>query len=128
MQYKYLPQQRGFNAEEVLEHEHTIEILRELVETLKQELQYERQIVKEYRQELLCTNLEMSTLNNELQDLRKLEIVKLNESKRLAQNIIGSNTSIIESMAQLLSAIFDIRVTVEELEPIKNIDSASPRT
>lgn len=123
MQYKYLQEERGFNADEVLEHEHTVELLREQVETLKQELQYEREIVKEYHQELLCTNLEMSTINRELQELRRLERLKLDEAKRLAQNILANHKSTSESLAELLSAIFDFLVTADQLEPI-TINSA----
>lgn len=121
MQYKYLQEQRGLNSDEVLDHEHTVELLllREQVETLKQELQYERQIVKEYHQELLCTNLEMSVINSELQEVRRLEKLKLDEANRLAQNILGRHKSTSEALAELLSAIYDILVTADQLEPIK---------
>lgn len=123
MQYKYLQEQRGLNSDEVLEHEHTVELLREQVKTLKQELQYERQIVKEYHQELLCTNLEMSIINTELQEVRRLERLKLDEANRLAQNILGRHKSTSKALAELLSAIYDILVTADQLEPIK-INSA----
>ena len=119
MQYKYLQEQRGLNSDEVLEHEHTVELLREQVETLKQELQYERQIVKKYHQELLCTNLEISIINSELQEVRRLESLKLDEANRLAQNILGRHKSTSKALAELLSAIYDILVTADQLEPIK---------
>jgi chromosome segregation ATPase len=92
--------------------------LREQVETLKQELQYERQLVKEYHQELLCTNSEMSILNSELQNVRRLESLKVDEAKRLAQNILSSQKSTRESLAELLSAIYDVLLTADQLEPI----------
>lgn len=67
----HVQEERGFNADKILEIEQEAELLREQVETLKQELQYERQLVKEYHQELLCTNSEMIIINRELQDVRR---------------------------------------------------------
>lgn len=116
----YLQEQKGFNADEILKIEQEAEILREQVETLKQELQYECQLGEQYQQEIVCTNLEMSIINRELQEVHRLEKLKLDEAKRLAQNLLFNHKSTSESLAELLSAIYDVSVTAEQLKPIKN--------
>ena len=96
--------------------EQAAEFLGEQVETLHQELQYERQIVEEYYQELLRTNYEMSVINSELQEKYRFDKLKLDEAKRLAQNILSTQKSTSESLAELLSAIYKVSVTADQLE------------
>lgn len=110
-----IQEKTSLSADEILEIEQAAEFLGEQVETLQQELQYERQLVKEYHQELLRTNYEMSVINSELQDKYRLERLKLDEAKRLAQNILSSQKSTGESLAELLSAIYNVLVTADQL-------------
>ncbi len=106
------------SAYELLKLEHESEILREQVESLKQELEYQHQLVREYKQELLQTNSEIEALNWELQDAARLEMLKLDEAKRLARNILSSRRLTSESLAELLSTICGVVVTADELEAI----------
>jgi hypothetical protein len=108
------------SVNELLKLEQEAEILREQVETLKQELECESQLVQEYHQELLYANSEKSLLNCELQDTFNLERQKLAQAKRLAQNILSSRRFTSKSLAELLSFIYDVVVTANELEPIAN--------
>ena len=110
-------EQRVLDADETLEIEQEA-LWREQAELLKQELQDERQRLEEYHQELLCANSEISVINKELQDLRRLEKLQIDEAKRVAQNILSSQKSTSESLAELLSAIYDVSVTAVQLEPI----------
>jgi cell fate (sporulation/competence/biofilm development) regulator YmcA (YheA/YmcA/DUF963 family) len=116
-QESYLQEKTMISAYELLKMEQEAEILREQVESLKQELQYAYQLVEEYRQELLDANDEMSLLNRELQDTFSLERLKLDQAKRLAQNLLISRQFTSESFAKLLSAISGVVVTADELEP-----------
>lgn len=122
----HLQKQRIISAYELLKMEQEAEILREQVESLKQELQYAYELVEEYRQELLDANDEMSLLNRELQDESRLDRLKLDEAKRLAQNLLISRQFTSESFAELLSAFSGVVVTADELEPkpIKCKDAA----
>lgn len=104
------------SADEILKIEQAAEFLGEQVESLQQELQYERQLVEEYHQELLLTNYEMSIINSELQDKFDLEKLKFDEAKLLAQNILSSQKSTSEFLAELLSAIYNVLVTADQLE------------
>lgn len=112
-----LQKQRIISAYELLKMEQQAEILREQVESLKQELQYAYELVEEYRQELLDANDEMSLLNRELQDESRLDRLKLDEAKRLAQHLLISRQFTSESFAELLSAFSGVAVTADELEP-----------
>jgi hypothetical protein len=114
-----LQKQVTISAYELLKIEQEAEICREQLETLKEELEYEHQLVEEYHQELLYANAEISTLNCELQDVYRLERLKLDKAKRLAQNILSSRQFTSKSLAELLSAIYEVEVTADEIEPIK---------
>jgi predicted nucleic acid-binding Zn-ribbon protein len=111
--------QDKLNTDDTLALEHTVEILREQIETLNQELQYERQLVEEYAQELTYTHSEMGMLNHELQNVSRLEKLKVDKAKLLALSILSSDKSISESLAELLSGIYGILVTADDLEQIK---------
>jgi len=111
--------QEKLNTDDTLALEHTVEILREQIETLNQELQYERQLVEEYAQELTYTHSEMGILNHELQNVFRLEKLKVDKAKLLALSILSSDKSISESLAELLSGIYGILVTADDLEQIK---------
>ena len=108
------------SVDELLKIEQEAEILREQVETLKQELKCELQLVQEYHQELLYANSEISLLNCELQDTFRLQKLKLAQAKRLAQNILITRRFTSKSLAELLSFIYDDVVTANELKPISN--------
>jgi len=111
--------QQKLNTDDTLALEHTVELLREQIETLNQELQHERQLVEEYAQELTYTHSEMGILNHELQNVFRLEKLKVDKAKLLALSILSSDKSISESLAELLSGIYGILVTADDLEQIK---------
>lgn len=109
-------QEKGFDADQKLALEQTIEILQEQIKTLKQELQYKCQLVEEYDQELRYTHSEMSVLNSELQKLANLEKLNFEQAKFFAQSILNSDKSSNQSLAQLLSGIYNVLVTADDLE------------
>lgn len=113
-----LQKQVTISAYELLKIEQEAEICREQLETLKQELEYEHQRVEGYYQELLYANSEIETLNTELLGEYSVKRVKLAQAKQLARNILSSRQFTSNSLAELLSAIYDVKVTADELEPI----------
>ncbi len=116
-----LQKQVIISAYELLTIEQEAEICREQLKTLKQELEYERQRAEEYYQELLYANSEIETLNSEL--LGEFSVnVKLAQAKQLARNILSSRQFTSNSLAELLSAIYGVKVTADELEPITHRD------
>lgn len=116
-----LQKQVIISAYELLTLEQEAEICREQLKTLKQELEYERQRAEEYYQELLYANSEIETLNSEL--LGEFSVnVKLAQAKQLARNILSSRQFTSNSLAELLSAIYGVKVTADELEPITHRD------
>ncbi len=116
-----LQKQVTISAYELLTIEQEAEICREQLKTLKQELEYERQRAEEYYQELLYANSEIETLNSEL--LGEFSVnVKLAQAKQLARNILSSRQFTSNSLAELLSAIYGVKVTADELEPITHRD------
>ena len=117
-----LQKQVTISAYELLTLEQEAEICREQLKTLKQELEYERQRAEEYYQELLYANSEIETLNRELLGEFSVKRVKLAQAKQLARNILSSRQFTSNSLAELLSAIYDVKVTADELEPITNRD------
>lgn len=104
----------------LLKLEQEAEILSEQIDTLTQELEYERQRVEGYHQELVYTNDEMSLINGELQDVLSSERMKLAQAKQLAKNILNTHKSSSECLAQLLSSVYGVVVTADELKPILN--------
>jgi hypothetical protein len=119
-QESQLQEQGNIRADELLKMEQEAEILREQINTLRQQLQDERQLVEEYRQELRYANSEMLLLNNELQNIFSVERLELDEAKRLARKILSSRQFTSESFAKLLSAIYGVVVTADQLEPLKS--------
>ncbi len=65
----YFQEKTIISTYELLKLQHEAEILREQVESLKQELEYKSQLVEIYQQELLKANSEMEGLNWELQNI-----------------------------------------------------------
>lgn len=108
--------QETFNTDEILELAQTTKFLYEQVDSLEQELQYNAQIVEQYQQELMCTISEMNIVNNELQHVLSLKTLEVDEAIQLAQNILSSNKSTSESLADLISAIYGVLVTAAQLE------------
>jgi chromosome segregation ATPase len=106
------------SAYEVLTLQHEAEILREQVESLKHELEYKNQLIEECKQELQDASFEIESLNCELQDIYNLKLLKLDEAKRLARNMLSHGRCTSESLAELLSAMYCVVVTADELEPI----------
>jgi hypothetical protein len=102
----------------ILEKEDEILILREQLETLKQELLCECELTNFYRQQLKDTEDELRSTNQELCNALMLDTVSLNSAKALAKTILKSEKSASESLAELLSAIYGSQVLPEELEQI----------
>jgi hypothetical protein len=105
---------------DLLKLQHESEILREQVESLKQELEEKNQLLQLYGQELLRASSEMDSLNCELQDIFALENVKLDTAKRLARNILRSRRFTSQSLATLITAMCSVEVTAGELDAIAN--------
>lgn len=119
-QESQLQEQSIIGADELLKMEQEAEILREQIDTLKQQLQNERQLVEEYRRELQFANSEMLLLNKEVQNTYSVERLELDEAKRFARRILSSRQFTSESLAKLLSAIYGVVVTADELKPLKS--------
>lgn len=108
------------SSDELLKIEQEAEILSEQIDTLTQELEYERQRVEGYHQELVYTNDEMSLINGELQDVLSSERMKIAQAKQLAKNILNTHKSSSECLAQLLSSVYGVVVTADELLLVVN--------
>jgi hypothetical protein len=115
-----LQEQTLISSYELLKLQHEAEILREQVESLKQELKEKDRLIELYRQEQLQANSEIDNLNWELQDIFAIENLKLDTAKRLALNILRCRRFTSESLAKLISAMSCVVVTAEELDAIAN--------
>lgn len=115
-----LQEQSIIGADELLKMEQEAEILREQIDTLKQQLQDERRLVEEYCRELWYVNSEMLLLNQELQNTYSVERLELDDAKRLAQRILSSRQVTSESLAKLLSAIYGVVVTADQLKSLRS--------
>lgn len=115
-----LQKQTLISSDELLKIEQEAEILSEQIDTLTQELEYERQRVEGYHQELVYANHEMSLLNGELQDVLSSERMKIAQAKQLGINILSTHQSSSECLAQLLSSLYGVVVTAEELSLVIN--------
>lgn len=71
-----------------------IEILYELIDTLKLELRSEQQKLQELERELVCTNQELFTVSS-------LEQISLARAKALARAIWQTNKSTSDSLAAI---------------------------
>lgn len=109
-------QEETFNTDKILALGQKVEFLDEQVESLKQELQYKERVLEQYQQEIMCTNSEMSIVNNDLQHVLSLKNLEVDKAIQLAQSILSNNKSTSESLADLLSAIYDVLVTADQLE------------
>lgn len=96
-------------------------LLHEQVESLKQLLHNERQLTEQYRQELNYANHELNLMNRELTALSisSLEMLEIDEAKKLTKIILRSKKFTSESLAQLLTTIYNFEVKPHELEPIR---------
>ena len=114
----HLEKRSDFIDMKILEKSEEILILREQLETLKQELLCECELTNFYRQQLKDTEDELRSTNQELCNALMLERVSLDSAKELAKTILKSKKSASESLAELLSAIYGPQVLPEELEQI----------
>lgn len=110
------------------EIENEVEVLHEQIESQKQQLRYTLQLTEEYRQELELTEHEWVLVQQELCTLLMSSVkLELNEAKELAKTILKSHKFDNQSLAELLSAIYDSQVKPEELEQIdRSSISSSP--
>jgi septal ring factor EnvC (AmiA/AmiB activator) len=111
------------NAVEACQEE--IGVLREQVESQHQDLVYRNQQVQAIEEELKATNQELYAINCELNAALLSECMTLSKAKKLAKTLVASERPIRESLAELLSAIYGIRVAPQELEKETTDDSVS---
>ena len=99
--------------------EEEIELLHEQIATLQQELRCEWELKEFYRQELKDVERELWETNKELCNAHIVSRLELDEAKKLAFSIVKSNKSVGESLAKVLSAIYNSTITPGSLEPIE---------
>lgn len=110
-QESYLEKSSGFDAMSLSEKDAEIEFLRQQLELLKQELDCECQLTQAYRQELQDIESDLRRKEKELSTaLLNLQMLELDRAKELAKSIVKSNKSVSESLAQLLSGIYNSTV------------------
>lgn len=95
-----------------------ISLLRKQLETLKQELYCEYQLTQIYREELKDTKGELRCLENELSTVLTSEILGLEQAKELANSILTRKMYVSESLAKLLSGIYNSTIKSGELAQI----------
>ncbi|BAY44867.1 hypothetical protein SAMD00079811_24690 [Scytonema sp. HK-05] len=103
------------------EIEDTVELLCEQIETLKQLLQYKQLEIEEIKQELRYTNEDLCAALNS-------PWLTLDQAKQLVKQILVSKKPVGETLAKLLSAIYNLPVKPSELEQIHNSHCIKPLT
>jgi len=112
---------KDLNSGERPEMEDTVELLCEQVETLKELLHYKQLELQEIERELRYTNEDLcAALNSEL--------VTLDEAKQLVKKILITKKPVGETLAKLLSAIYNSPVKACELEQTDKSNSTTPST
>jgi hypothetical protein len=107
------------NSGERSEIEHTVELLCEQVETLKQLLYHKELELQDIKQELHDTNEDLyAALNSPW--------LELDEAKELVKEILVSKKPIAETLATLLSTIYNSTVKPEELGHKEQSNSLKP--
>ncbi|GJD20761.1 hypothetical protein RIVM261_057170 [Rivularia sp. IAM M-261] len=96
--------------------EDKVKLLTARVESLEQQL-----VLKKY--ELQATQEELKSTNEDLIAALKPDILTQAEAKELAQNVLASKGSIHESLAKLLSGIYNTKIEASELAPINNYNN-----
>lgn len=114
-QESYLEKSNGFGIGSVSDKDTEIELLRQQLELLKQELDCECQLTQAYRQEMQDTESEARRVEKELNTILELQILGLDWAKELAKSIVKSNKSVTESLAQLLGGIYNSTVQPDQL-------------
>ncbi len=109
-----LEEDRGEDTR-IREKESEILLLHKQLEILKQELYCECELAQVYVRELNRTGRELGQIKNELSNVLALQRLGLNQAKELAKSIVQSNTSVSESLAHLLGAIYNSTVNPGEL-------------
>lgn len=95
------------DANESRKLEDTVELLNEQIESLKQQLRYQWELTEVYSQQLRETERELRYTNSELHAACLLQTLGFDEAKEVASSIVKSNKSVGESLAKLLSAIYN---------------------
>ncbi|WP_414582074.1 hypothetical protein [Scytonema sp. PCC 10023] len=101
------------------EIEDTVELLCEQIETFKQLLEYKQLEIEEIKQELRYTNEDLCAALNS-------PWVTLDQAKQLVKQILVSKKPVNETLAELLSAIYNSPVKPLELKQIHNSYSIKP--
>ncbi|GAA6623694.1 hypothetical protein [Scytonema sp. NUACC26] len=109
----------ALNFGERLEIEDTVELLYEQIETLKQLLYYQELEMQEIRQELHDTNVYLCTALNSPR-------LTLDEAKEVVKKILVSKKPISETLATLLSSIYNSTVEPVKLEHGEKTNSIQP--
>ena len=104
----------GFDAMLISNKDAELSFLRQQVELLKQELQCECLLSQVYREELEEKELELRAVESELSSLLTLQMLKIEQAKELANNIVRNKLSVSESLAQLLTVLYNSNVELDE--------------
>lgn len=95
-----------------------IEKYLEEIELLREQVQSWYQLMANLNQELNETQQELAHTNQELCSAYKSNKIELKQAIELAQTILQQRKPVCESLAELLSAIYDLSITATELVPI----------
>lgn len=95
--------------------EDEIQLLHEQIATFQQELRCQWDLIESYCQELKHVESEQRETYKELCNAYMVGRLELDEAKELASSIVNNNKSVRESLAQLLSAIYNSPVKTSDL-------------
>ncbi|WP_206756644.1 hypothetical protein [Aerosakkonema funiforme] len=113
-----LKQSQYFDEVKREELEDTIEILRQQIEMLNQELRGKELQLQELEQELSFTNEQLCAYSSQQ--------LTFKEAKELAKYLLASQKSSSESLAELLSAIYGYYVKGNDLKPTNRPSYITP--
>ncbi len=117
-QENHITQENALKDRKIREMEEEIELLREQVKSLKEELRYEYERSNEYLEELAHTNQELELMNKEICNLIASNTQPIDEVKELPESIIKKKKSVSESVAKLGNTIDSSPVEVNKSEQI----------
>lgn len=99
-----------------------IEILHEQVDFWRTLVKSSNQVLQAVEQELQETQQELVYTSNDLCDALMFQTLELDKAQEFAKQILTSQKSTIESLAELLTVIYKAKVKREDLEQIDKLD------
>ncbi len=108
-------QKEDLEDRQIREMQEEIELLREQVESLKQQLSYSYEFARECLQELDYRNKELDLMNAELSNFINSHILSIDEARELGKSFLVKKKSTREPMIELLNAIDCSPVKLNEL-------------